>query len=164
MGMTGGTGGGTTTMLRSTKPGSSHGVRIVNTLQTGGWLLLAAVLAYYGNGRADLITLLLHSPRLNRAFVNVAFAALSLNAALFIYMAVWLEGVRRVPDAAAAVPWLVPAGAVTFAITFVSFIVGLWPVFSVLALPLVMVETIGTVVALQFVPTFGILRAVKKLD
>ena len=36
--------------------------------------------------------------------------------------------------------------------------IGLWPLFGVLSLPIVIVETYGIVLMAPFIPTFGLLR------
>lgn len=39
--------------------------------------------------------------------------------------------------------------------------IGLWPMFGILSLPLVITETYGIVLAAPFIPTFGLLRVKK---
>ena len=43
------------------------------------------------------------------------------------------------------------------------FLIGLWSLFGVLSIPIVIVETYGIVLAVPLLPTFGILRR-KKLE
>ena len=44
------------------------------------------------------------------------------------------------------------------------FMIGLWPLFGVLSLPIVIVETYGIVLMAPFIPTFGLLRVKKPVS
>ena len=44
------------------------------------------------------------------------------------------------------------------------FMIGLWPMFGVLSLPIVIVETYGIVLMAPFIPTFGLLRVKKPVS
>mmetsp|Transcript_30593 Transcript_30593/g.67748 ORF Transcript_30593/g.67748 Transcript_30593/m.67748 type:complete len:154 (+) Transcript_30593:51-512(+) len=122
------------------------------------WALLAAFVAFYGNGEFDLVTLVIHDGRLNRVAIQLALINTGINLLLFCYIYLWEEGLRGRQNALNDVKWAVPVGGLTFAVAVISFMVGLWPLFSLLSPLIVVVETYGLIMALNFAPTFGFLR------
>ncbi|GFR44968.1 hypothetical protein Agub_g6278 [Astrephomene gubernaculifera] len=122
------------------------------------WTVLALGIVLYGSGQHDLVTLLFHDSRVNRAFLWFGLINVVLNILLFTYVYGWLGYVRGLPDPARSGTLAVPAGAVTFVSTFLAFVLALWPVFGVLSLLQVVLVTYGIISALNFIPGIGPLR------
>ena len=121
---------------------------------------LAAVVAYYGNGELDLVTLILHgsSSQVQRRLINLALLSTGCNIALFLYFSIWLEMVRGVRDPLNSVKWAAPAGAATLALSLICYIFGLWPALGIFSIPIVIVELYGIVIAMHFAPTLWVFR------
>ncbi|KAF5827707.1 hypothetical protein DUNSADRAFT_188 [Dunaliella salina] len=121
------------------------------------WSLLAGLVILYGNGKNDLVTLVLYSNDLNRVFITVALINSVINAALFLYVYVWLDAINNVEDPLNASPWCIPTGAVTIVVAEISYMLGLWPMFGFLSPLIVIVVSYGFIMSFHFVPTLGLL-------
>ncbi|KAF5827708.1 hypothetical protein DUNSADRAFT_188 [Dunaliella salina] len=98
------------------------------------WSLLAGLVILYGNGKNDLVTLVLYSNDLNR-----------------------LDAINNVEDPLNASPWCIPTGAVTIVVAEISYMLGLWPMFGFLSPLIVIVVSYGFIMSFHFVPTLGLL-------
>ncbi|GFH06557.1 uncharacterized protein HaLaN_01207, partial [Haematococcus lacustris] len=89
---------------------------------------------------------------------NIALLCLAVNTALFTYIYFWLQYWCDVDRPLAAAPWVERYGAATFSVAFVSLILGLWPVFTFLTPVMTVAVLYGAIMALHFIPTFGLLK------
>lgn len=122
------------------------------------WVVVAAGIILFGNGESDLISIILFSPKVNRVLTNIALLCLAVNTALFTYIYFWLQYWCDVDRPLAAAPWVERYGAATFSVAFVSLILGLWPVFTFLTPVMTVAVLYGAIMALHFIPTFGLLK------
>ncbi|KAG2497520.1 hypothetical protein HYH03_004669 [Edaphochlamys debaryana] len=125
------------------------------TLESLFWAALAIVVVVYGNGTRDLLSLMILDDRVNKLFTFFGLINMLFNGLLFLYVYGWLGYVCKVADPARSETLAVPVAAVTMLCSIVSFMIALWPVFSVLAVVQVMVVTYGAVSALAWVPGVG---------
>jgi hypothetical protein len=124
------------------------------------FVILASLLAYYGNGETDLFSLIVHGPpsQVQRTLLNLALICTGCNLSLFFYLSLWLELVRKVKDPLNSLKWAAPTGAVTLALSLIFYILGLWPALGIFALPVVVIELYGIVIAAHFAPTLWVFR------
>ncbi|GIL47442.1 hypothetical protein Vafri_4261 [Volvox africanus] len=131
-------------------------------LESFCWTLAAVGVVLYGTGQHDLFTVLLFDNRPRRLFVWFGFFSAISNAILFLYVYAWLGYIKGVKNPISSGTLAVPAGAVTFATTIISFIVALWPIFGIVAIVQVVVIMYGTVSAMDFLPGIGPLKVERK--
>lgn len=129
-------------------------------LQALFFVALASIVAYYGNGEMDLLSLVLHGPSslVQRSLLNIALISTGCNLALFLYLCIWLDLVRGIKDPLNSVKWAAPAGASTLALALIFYILGLWPALGIFTIPIVIVELYGIIIAVHFAPTLWLFR------
>ncbi|GAX73503.1 hypothetical protein CEUSTIGMA_g955.t1 [Chlamydomonas eustigma] len=135
---------------------------LLSQVQIVFWIVLATAVAFYGNGEHDLLTLTLYTKQFNRYFINAAITSTTVNVALFFYIFIWLEKFQGIVDATEAAPWAAAVGGGTFSGSVICFMLGMWPVFSFLSIPIVIIEVYGLVLTMHFAPTLGIFRVHSK--
>ncbi|GIL90580.1 hypothetical protein Vretimale_17480 [Volvox reticuliferus] len=116
----------------SATPGKS---RWQGKLESFFWTSAAVGVVLYGTGQHDLLTVLLFDNRPHRLG--------------------YFKGIKN-PMSSGTLA--VPAGAATFAMTIISFIIAFWPIFGIIAIVQVVVITYGIVSAMTFLPGVGPLK------
>jgi hypothetical protein len=151
---------------------SSRGNQIFEKVHALIWIIFAAGLVHL----SDIVTVLRYSPLLNQLVFSFLFSSLdsfldSQNFRLWLeagfilllvsffmisYLAIWLTRFRGYSiDAPEIVDsGLIPLTTFTGITSFVCLTVGLWPVYSILAIPLLGVIAFGAIMLLNFLPSF----------
>ncbi|GIL90579.1 hypothetical protein Vretimale_17480 [Volvox reticuliferus] len=139
----------------SATPGKS---RWQGKLESFFWTSAAVGVVLYGTGQHDLLTVLLFDNRPHRLFVWFGFFSAISNAIMFLYVHAWLGYFKGIKNPMSSGTLAVPAGAATFAMTIISFIIAFWPIFGIIAIVQVVVITYGIVSAMTFLPGVGPLK------
>ncbi|DBA89050.1 hypothetical protein WJX79_001519 [Trebouxia sp. C0005] len=106
------------------------------------WVFLASAVLVYGNGRHDLITVILHHPSVWRKGYYLGLAGLGVNMLVFLYLAIWgplfsssQEPVSKITSNS---PVAIHIGTAAGLSATIGFLTALWPVWSWLT-PLILV-------------------------
>lgn len=101
------------------------------------WLLLSVAAIVYGDGRSDLLQLLLYDGRVNAHALMLALATGSLAMLIGVYLVYWLPLVRKdFRDWETASPAAIPTASLAGVLSNVCMVISLWPVFGWLSLVL----------------------------
>ncbi|KAF3656759.1 hypothetical protein BC332_24318 [Capsicum chinense] len=102
------------------------------------WIASAVFIVYYGDRHHNMIFLMWHDDRIRRIPLYIGMFGVGLNVLFFIYTSILALGVRKSYEmweisSTAALPFITMLGI----LSFLLFCYALWPIWSLLTLPLV---------------------------
>ncbi|CAN6456139.1 unnamed protein product [Victoria cruziana] len=133
-------------------------VGVSGVLEFVFWILSSAFIIYYGDGRSNFVSMLLWDTRIKRVALNLGFIFISLNCAIVVYTMWWrIKQEDETFDASTstAVQIVVMIGI----LSFLTFSVALWPIWSYLTLPLLLTLLMAFIAVSQHIPPFRKFRS-----
>ncbi len=133
----------------------SRGERIEDKCIALGWVIVAVVLARW----TDFFGILWRDERLNRRLLKVSFAGCLVVLTQFLYLTVYLPKFKGLSDPSVwgvYCPKVLPTMCITGIVSYFVLIRALWPLWGFMAPLISGTEIMGMLMALHFVPTFGI--------
>jgi hypothetical protein len=122
---------------------------VSNKLHAAFWVALAVVAVYF----TRLWEVVVLDERVSRGWFNAGVVFLALQVGLVLYLTVWVRYVRRITlEWEAYCPRVLQASVWTGLVAFLLFSVGLWPVFGLLTVPLLLLLVMGLVMSTHFMP------------
>eukprot|EP00249_Psilotum_nudum_P004007 c17529_g1_i1 orf=313-927(-) len=101
------------------------------------WIASAAFIIYYGDFRSNFFALLANDPRIRRTPFNIALACIFVDIGIILYLAIRLRLMSRMEGRLNTVaPGAIPAAAVVGLAAFILLSIALWPIWSLLTLPM----------------------------
>lgn len=115
------------------------------------WIASAIFIVYYGDRHHNLIFLLWHDDRIMRLPLYIGMFGVGLNVLFFIHTSMLALGVRKSYEkweisSTAALPYITGLGI----LSFLLFCCALWPIWSLLTLPLVFTLFMACMVILPY--------------
>jgi len=140
----------------STTTTRSRGERLEDKCTALAWVIVAILVdrwtEFFG-------VLWWHNELLNRTLLRIAFGGFLVVVSLFLYLTLYLPRIKGLSDPSVwgvYCPRVMPSMCLTGLATYVVFVRALWPLWGFKA-PLVSgIEIMGMLMALHFVPTFGL--------
>lgn len=133
----------------------SRGERIEDKCIALGWVIVAVLLARW----TGFFGILWRDERLNRSLLKVSVAGSLIVVTQFLYLTVYLPKVKGLSDPSVwgvYCPKVVPTMCITGILSYFLLIRALWPLWGFMAPLISGTEIMGVLMALHFVPTFGI--------
>eukprot|EP00897_Mesotaenium_endlicherianum_P001825 jgi/Mesen1/1670/ME000136S00554 len=129
--------------------------KIRSNVESIAWLVACLCVVYYGDSKSNLVHLLLHDRRIHQQPFFVACLCVLVNTCIFLYLGVWVRHVmRNQGDFNIVAPGAIPTATILGFFSFFLFVYSLWPIFSILALPLLYVLFMGMVVISPYMPPY----------
>ncbi|KAL0053788.1 hypothetical protein WJX82_010785 [Trebouxia sp. C0006] len=129
------------------------------------WVLLASAVLVYGNGRHDLITVVLHHPSVWRKGYYLGIAGLCVNMLVFLHLAIWgplLSSPKEpVSNITHKSPIAIHIGTAAGLSASIGFLTALWPVWSWLTPLILFVLFMGFIMGVQLLPSSQSRESVK---
>ncbi|XP_016474606.2 uncharacterized protein LOC107796365 [Nicotiana tabacum] len=115
------------------------------------WIASALFIVYYGDWHHNLIFLLWHDGRIRRIPLYIGMFGVGLNVMFFLYTSMLALGIRKSYEkweisSTAALPFITVLGL----LSFLLFCYALWPIWSLLTLPLVFTLFMACMVILPY--------------
>lgn len=116
------------------------------------WLTGVFFLVYY----LDFMHVILEDSRVDRLWFNLGIIAAICNVFCFAYLIVWLPYVEKVSD---DVEWddycprVIPTATLIMLFSSLCFIIGLWPIYHVLILPIMFAFFMAAIMSAHFMPS-----------
>ena len=132
----------------------SRAERIEDKCIALGWVIVAILLARW----TDFFGILWKDDRLNRGLLKVSFVGSLVVVAQFLYLTVYLPKVKGLSDPSVwgvYCPKVLPTMCITGILSYFVLIRALWPLWGFMAPLISGTEIMGMLMALHFVPTFG---------
>lgn len=147
----------TTTTARTTTSTTtrSRGELIEDKGVALGWVIVAFLLARW----TDFFGLLWKDERIHRNLLKISLGGCLVVVTLCLYLTVYLPRVKGLSDPSVwgvYCPRVLPAMCVIGILTYFTLIRALWPLWGFMAPLISGTEIMGILMALHFVPTFGI--------
>jgi hypothetical protein len=120
-----------------------------------GWVIVAGLLARW----TDFYGIVWKDERLNRVLLRIAGGGSLVVLTLFLYLTLYLPRVKGLGDPSVwsvYCPRVLPALCATGVATYLVFLRALWPLWGCMAPVISGTEIMGILMALHFVPTFGL--------
>lgn len=118
------------------------------------WIVSSIFILYYGDGNSNFLYLLWHDHRIKRMGLYIGMGGLSLNCMMVLYMSMMAWKVSKcgekwdiISTASSGLPFVVFVGVTSFCL--LSF--ALWPIWSLLTLPLLFTLFMTGVVTTPYV-------------
>ena len=153
--------GGTSLGVQSPRSSSPGGVvagrslqdRVADKLIAVGWVVAAALVAYWTNFFSVLFS---DTETVNRTLIHMAFSGFGINTVLTLYLTVYLPKVKVLPADASAwnvyCPRVIPIMTLTGVLTALLLIRGTWPKWGFFAPLFLGVGAMGFLFSLHFIP------------
>lgn len=113
------------------------------------WVVLALLVAH----STQLVPTALDGSKSHSVWIGLGLAAAIVNLAIMLYLICYLPRVRGIdlPWEIAA-PQLIPAGTIAGGVSFVAFILGLWPAYGLLTPLICGAVGMGVLFSAHFIP------------
>ncbi|CAG9463300.1 unnamed protein product [Pedinophyceae sp. YPF-701] len=124
-------------------------------LQQWAWILGAAFVLYFGDGRRPLPAVLANDPRIRQGWLSIFCFGVGANFLLFLYTAYWLRWTGKClpgQDYEDVAPWAIPTAVVMGLVSFVAAHVAAWPVWGFLCIPMCIILYMGFFMATLLIP------------
>jgi hypothetical protein len=142
--------------LTATTATRSRGERLEDKCVALGWVIVAVLLAQW----TDFCFILWRDERLNRTLLKISSGGCLVVVTLFLYLALYLPKIKGLPSDLSVwgvyCPKVLPVMCVTGFATYLVFVRALWPLWGFMAPLISGTEIMGMIMALHFVPTFGL--------
>ena len=117
------------------------------TLWVGGCIWLLSYL--------DFIHVVLESNKVDRLWFNMGIIAFLVNVVIFSYLAFWLPYIAKVDEEwEDYCPRVIPTATLVGLFSTLCIVIGLWPIYGILTLPILFVFFMGSIMAVHFMPNF----------
>jgi uncharacterized BrkB/YihY/UPF0761 family membrane protein len=134
----------------------SRGERLEDKFVALGWVIVAVILAQW----TDFFSIVWRDERLNRTLLKVAAGGFLVVVTLILYLGVYLPKIKGLPSDLSLwgvyCPKVLPILCATGFATYLVFVRALWPLWGFMAPLISGTEIMGMLMALHFVPTFGL--------
>lgn len=121
------------------------------------WVFLASAVLVYGNGRHDLITVVLHHPSVWSKGYYFGVTGLGVNILVFLYLAIWGPLLSSFQEPASNITYNSPVaihiGTAAGLSATMGFLTALWPVWSWLTPLILFVLFMGFIMGVQLLPS-----------
>ena len=133
----------------------SRGERLEDKCMALGWVIVAILLAKW----TDFFGVLWKNETLNRSLLKISLGGYLVATLLFLYLTVYLPRVKGLSDPSVwgvYCPKVFPAMCGIGVLAYLVLVRALWPLWGFLAPVITGTELMGMLMALHFVPTFGL--------
>mmetsp|Transcript_3003 Transcript_3003/g.6250 ORF Transcript_3003/g.6250 Transcript_3003/m.6250 type:complete len:165 (-) Transcript_3003:402-896(-) len=133
----------------------SRGERLEDKFIALGWVIVAVMLARW----TEFFGVLWSNEVVNRKLLKISFMGCLLVITIFLYLTVYLPRIKGLSDPSVwgvYCPKVLPVMCVVGVSTYLVLIRALWPLYGFMAPLISGTEIMGMLMALHFVPTFGI--------
>jgi len=123
---------------------------ISSLMHSIGWVAAAFAVIYF----TDLLNVVRYDQRLNRSFLLMGFTSMGILLGVVGYLALWvpLRASRPILDLAQYAPRAVMGGAISGVATFVFFTIALWPIWSFITLPIMIILSFAACLGPNLLP------------
>ncbi|DBA85594.1 hypothetical protein WJX77_003877 [Trebouxia sp. C0004] len=121
------------------------------------WVFLASAVLVYGNGRHDMITVVMHHPSVWSKGYYLGIAGLGVNMLVFLYLAIWgplpSSSQEPVGNITYNSPVAIHIGTAAGLSATIGFLTALWPIWSWLTPLMLFILFMGFIMGVQLLPS-----------
>eukprot|EP00270_Netrium_digitus_P019421 TRINITY_DN7652_c0_g1_i1.p1 TRINITY_DN7652_c0_g1~~TRINITY_DN7652_c0_g1_i1.p1 ORF type:complete len:203 (+),score=22.83 TRINITY_DN7652_c0_g1_i1:34-642(+) len=119
------------------------------------WVLAAAAIYYYGDGKSDLVTAILYDFRVQKQQFFVACICALVNFCVYVYIVIWRILICRDNRPVDLIlPGSVASATILGFLAFLLFCSSLWPIWGFLIIPMMVVLFMALVVVSSLLPPY----------
>lgn len=121
------------------------------------WMAIAGAISYYGDGKSNILDIVLHSPRIHRDYLWASVSIFTVNTGIFIYLSFWLKYiVKSHNEWNQDAPWAIPTATLLGILQTILFFVALWPVYKYFTPFVQFALFMGFMMSFHLLPSFGL--------